>query len=171
MRQHGLFQRQHLVHHRLQLSATRRRELGSTSLGLGKPRPDLFRRVLGGQGGEEADLDPAAAHDGGAVLGHGHRGLKVVRGDDRVAAVLGRRPGLTEHRGALEDRPAGVHDIRCDDVVDERTPRRQAVGVSGGVARATGVLVFTLSGRRVSAITRFDDTVLARFGVPATLPG
>jgi RNA polymerase sigma-70 factor (ECF subfamily) len=40
-----------------------------------------------------------------------------------------------------------------------------------GVARATGVLVFTLSGRRVSAITRFDDTVLARFGVPATLPG
>jgi RNA polymerase sigma-70 factor (ECF subfamily) len=40
-----------------------------------------------------------------------------------------------------------------------------------GIARATGVLVFTLSGCRVSAITRFDDTVLPRFGVPATLPG
>jgi RNA polymerase sigma-70 factor (TIGR02960 family) len=40
-----------------------------------------------------------------------------------------------------------------------------------GAARATGVLVFTLSGSRVSAITRFDDTVLPRFGVPATLPG
>ena len=40
-----------------------------------------------------------------------------------------------------------------------------------GIARATGVLVFTLSGSRVSAITRFDDTVLPRFGVPATLPG
>jgi RNA polymerase sigma-70 factor (TIGR02960 family) len=40
-----------------------------------------------------------------------------------------------------------------------------------GTARATGVLVFTLSGNRVSAITRFDDTVLPRFGVPATLPG
>jgi len=40
-----------------------------------------------------------------------------------------------------------------------------------GVARATGMLVFTLSGSRVSAITRFDDTVLPRFGVPATLPG
>ena len=38
-------------------------------------------------------------------------------------------------------------------------------------ARATGVLVFTLSGSHVSAITRFDDTVLPRFGVPATLPG
>ena len=40
-----------------------------------------------------------------------------------------------------------------------------------GTARASGVLVFTLSGSRVSAITRFDDTVLPRFGVPATWPG
>ena len=39
-----------------------------------------------------------------------------------------------------------------------------------GIARASGVLVFTLSGTRVSAITRFDQTVLPRFGVPATLP-
>jgi RNA polymerase sigma-70 factor (ECF subfamily) len=35
-----------------------------------------------------------------------------------------------------------------------------------GTARASGVLVFTLSGSRVSAITRFDETVLPRFGVP-----
>ena len=40
-----------------------------------------------------------------------------------------------------------------------------------GTARATGMLVFTLSGSRVSAITRFDDTVLPRFAIPATLPG
>jgi molybdopterin biosynthesis enzyme len=40
-----------------------------------------------------------------------------------------------------------------------------------GIARADGVLVFALSGSDVSAITRFDDTVLPRFGVPATLPG
>ena len=39
-----------------------------------------------------------------------------------------------------------------------------------GTVRAVGVLVFTLSGSRVSAITRFDDTVLPRFGVPAVLP-
>lgn len=43
-------------------------------------------------------------------------------------------------------------------------------GPQSSTARATGVLVFTLSGSRVSAITRFDDTVLPRFGVPATLP-
>ena len=40
-----------------------------------------------------------------------------------------------------------------------------------GTVRASGVLVFTLAGSRVSAITRFDETVLPRFGVPATLPG
>jgi RNA polymerase sigma-70 factor (TIGR02960 family) len=40
-----------------------------------------------------------------------------------------------------------------------------------GTPRATGVLVFTLSGSRVRAITRFDDTVLPRFGVPSTLSG
>jgi hypothetical protein len=39
-----------------------------------------------------------------------------------------------------------------------------------GIACASGVLVFTLSGSHVSAITRFDDTVLPRFGVPTTLP-
>ena len=39
-----------------------------------------------------------------------------------------------------------------------------------GIACASGMLVFTLSGSRVSAITRFHDTVLQRFGVPATLP-
>ncbi len=40
---------------------------------------------------------------------------------------------------------------------------------SGGY-RAGGLLVFGLSGSRVSAITRFDSTVLPRFGVPARLP-
>jgi RNA polymerase sigma-70 factor (ECF subfamily) len=39
-----------------------------------------------------------------------------------------------------------------------------------GITRASGVLVFTFSGSRVSAITRFDETVLPRFEVPATLP-
>jgi hypothetical protein len=45
-----------------------------------------------------------------------------------------------------------------------------AVDPASGTARATGVLVFTLSGSRVSAITRFDDSVLPYFGVPGTIP-
>lgn len=39
-----------------------------------------------------------------------------------------------------------------------------------GLAHASGVLVFTLAGEHVCAVTRFDNDVLARFGLPRTLP-
>ena len=39
------------------------------------------------------------------------------------------------------------------------------------VLHANGLLVLTLAGDRVSAITRFDPSVLARFGLPRSLPG
>jgi RNA polymerase sigma-70 factor (ECF subfamily) len=39
-----------------------------------------------------------------------------------------------------------------------------------GVLHASGLLVITLSGRRVSAMTMFGTSVLARFGLPRTLP-
>jgi RNA polymerase sigma-70 factor (TIGR02960 family) len=35
---------------------------------------------------------------------------------------------------------------------------------------ANGLLVLTLAGRRICAMTRFDNSVLARFGLPRTLP-
>ncbi len=40
----------------------------------------------------------------------------------------------------------------------------------GGPMHALGLFVFTLSGERISAITRFDNSVLSRFGLPRTLP-
>ena len=40
-----------------------------------------------------------------------------------------------------------------------------------GLAHAGGILVLTLAGQRVSAITRFDPGILDRFGLPRTLPG
>jgi RNA polymerase sigma-70 factor (ECF subfamily) len=40
----------------------------------------------------------------------------------------------------------------------------------GEVGRATGLLVLTLSGSRISALTHFDNTVLPRFGLPRLLP-
>jgi len=40
-----------------------------------------------------------------------------------------------------------------------------------GVAHAAGLLVLTLAGHRISAMTRFDNSVLPRFGLPRTLPG
>ena len=45
-------------------------------------------------------------------------------------------------------------------------PRDEATGLY----RAYGMIVFTLSGDAVSAITRFDNSVLAHFGLPRTLP-
>jgi RNA polymerase sigma-70 factor (TIGR02960 family) len=38
-----------------------------------------------------------------------------------------------------------------------------------GVLHAEGVMVLTLAGRRISAIDRFDNSNLARFGLPRTL--
>ncbi len=40
-----------------------------------------------------------------------------------------------------------------------------------GAAHTVGLLVLTLSGTRISAMTRFDGSVLPRFGLPLTLPG
>jgi RNA polymerase sigma-70 factor (TIGR02960 family) len=42
---------------------------------------------------------------------------------------------------------------------------------AGGVRHAVGLLVMTVSGERVTEITRFDNTVLASFGLPRALPG
>ncbi len=39
------------------------------------------------------------------------------------------------------------------------------------IAHANGLLVLTLAGRQICAMTRFDNSVLARFGLPRTLPG
>jgi RNA polymerase sigma-70 factor (ECF subfamily) len=41
----------------------------------------------------------------------------------------------------------------------------------GGPSHAMGLLAFTLSGGRISAITRFDTVVLPYFGLPRVLPG
>ncbi len=38
-----------------------------------------------------------------------------------------------------------------------------------GLAHAFGLLVVTLEGERISAITRFDNAVISRFGLPRTL--
>jgi RNA polymerase sigma-70 factor (ECF subfamily) len=40
-----------------------------------------------------------------------------------------------------------------------------------GIRHGTGVLVLTLTGDRISAVTRFDNSVLPWFGLPASLPG
>jgi RNA polymerase sigma-70 factor (ECF subfamily) len=41
---------------------------------------------------------------------------------------------------------------------------------TGGPSHAIGLLTFTFAGDRISAITRFDTSVLPAFGLPRTLP-
>jgi hypothetical protein len=37
-------------------------------------------------------------------------------------------------------------------------------------AQGNGIMVFTLAGNKISAMTRFDTTVLPRFGLPRRCP-
>jgi RNA polymerase sigma-70 factor (ECF subfamily) len=39
------------------------------------------------------------------------------------------------------------------------------------IYHSNGILVLTLAGERISAMTRFSSSVLAHFGLPRTLPG
>ncbi len=39
-----------------------------------------------------------------------------------------------------------------------------------GIRHGTGVYVLTLAGDRICAMTRFDNSVLAAFGLPRSLP-
>jgi RNA polymerase sigma-70 factor (ECF subfamily) len=73
---------------------------------------------------------------------------------DRVAARAGRRVRLVPTRA--NGQPAFGHYIE-----DAHAP----------VGRFSGLLVVSFEGERISALTRFGDTgVLARFGLPRTLP-
>jgi len=40
-----------------------------------------------------------------------------------------------------------------------------------GLAHASGMLVLTMAGSRIRAVTGFDNSVLPLFGLPRTLPG
>jgi RNA polymerase sigma-70 factor (TIGR02960 family) len=63
---------------------------------------------------------------------------------------------------------------RCYRLVATRANRQPAFGAyvrdpRAGISHANGLLVVTLSGNRICCITRFDNSVLARFGLPRTL--
>ena len=60
-------------------------------------------------------------------------------------------------------------------LIPTRANRQPAFGLylrdpRAAIARANGLLVLTLAGDQISAITRFEPGVLPRFGLPRTLP-
>jgi RNA polymerase sigma-70 factor (TIGR02960 family) len=67
-----------------------------------------------------------------------------------------------------------AHD-RSYRLIPTRANRQPAFGVyvrdpATGVFRANGMLVVTLAGDRIRAMTRFDNSVIAKFGLPRRLP-
>ena len=60
-------------------------------------------------------------------------------------------------------------------LIPTRANRQPAFGVyvrdpATGIFRANGMLVLTLAGDRIRAMTRFDNSVIAKFGLPRRLP-
>ena len=60
------------------------------------------------------------------------------------------------------------------DLVPSRANGQPAFGAylrgSGGVSHGTGLIVLTLSGDRICAMNRFENSVLPWFGLPRTIP-
>jgi RNA polymerase sigma-70 factor (TIGR02960 family) len=61
------------------------------------------------------------------------------------------------------------------DLVPTRANGQPAFGAylraASGIRHGTGLLVLTLTGDRISSVTRFDTSVLPWFGLPRSLPG
>jgi RNA polymerase sigma-70 factor (ECF subfamily) len=61
------------------------------------------------------------------------------------------------------------------DLVPSRANGQPAFGAylraPGSIRHGTGLYVLTLSGDRICALTRFDNSVLPWFGLPRSLPG
>jgi hypothetical protein len=62
------------------------------------------------------------------------------------------------------------------DLVPTRANGQPAFGTylrapTGGIRHGSDLLVLTLSGDRICAITRFENSVLPWFGLPQSLPG
>jgi RNA polymerase sigma-70 factor (TIGR02960 family) len=84
--------------------------------------------------------------------------LEYIGRDDaaRFYQIVATRPG---RRRIVQTRANGQPAL----AVYSRDP-------TGDVFRATSLLVVTLAGQRIAAITRFDTSVLERFGLPRILP-
>jgi RNA polymerase sigma-70 factor (ECF subfamily) len=70
---------------------------------------------------------------------------------------------------------ASIMRRRTHDLVPTRANGQPAFGAylrapTGGIRHGTGLLVLTLTGDRICAMTRFDNSVLPWFGLPRSLP-
>jgi len=68
-----------------------------------------------------------------------------------------------------------IRQERTDELVPTRANGQPAFGTylrapTGGIRHGTGLVVLTLAGDQIGAVTRFDHSALAWFGLPRSLP-
>jgi RNA polymerase sigma-70 factor (ECF subfamily) len=95
---------------------------------------------------------------------------------DDVFMSMPPMPFEYESRDAVADFCARIFDSgRRFDLVPTRANRQPAFGAyvrdPNGVSHGTGLYVLTLTGDRICAMSRFENSVLPWFGLPRSLPG
>jgi len=153
----------------------------SVNSALKRARVNLHRHLPSGQGEPPPPADSPAeralvakfvrAYEAGDV-----EELVTLLTDD---AYISMPPIPLEYHGrdvvarfyATVFRPGGTYDLvptRANGQLAFGTYRR---ATAGGIRHGAGLLVLTLTGERVCAITRFDSDLLPWFGLPRSLPG
>jgi RNA polymerase sigma-70 factor (TIGR02960 family) len=158
--------------------------LGSTvesvNSALKRARASMERRRL-----VAADLEPPPARESpaeDAIVGRFVRAWESADLDalvslltDDVLMSMPPMPFEYEGRDAVARFCAGIFGSgRTFDLVPTRANGQPAFGAyvqaSDGTRHAVGVYVLALAGDRICALTRFENGVLASFGLPRTLP-
>ena len=100
--------------------------------------------------------------------------VSLLTGDAVITAALAGGAYVGPAAAARVFRAIFAQD-RSYRLIPTRANRQPAFGVyvrdpATGVFRANGMLVLTLAGDRIQAMTRFDNSVIAKFGLPRRLP-
>ena len=155
----------------------------SVNSALKRARVTLQRRLA--PIGEREPPPPPGSPDEQALVAKFVRAYQAGDVDGLVALLsadvcVSMPPIPLEYRG-LDDAARFTASVfragrRTYDLVPTRANGQLAFGAylrapTGGIRHGTGLLVLTLTGDRISAITRFDNSVLAWFGLPQSLPG
>jgi RNA polymerase sigma-70 factor (TIGR02960 family) len=153
----------------------------SVNSALKHARATLARRLPAG--GEDA---PPPAPDSPAEQALVARFVRAYQAGDVDALValltddvhVSMPPIPFEYHGldAVAQFYASIIDHRNYDLIPTRANGQPAFGTylhdpTSGIRHGTGLVVLTLTGNQISAITRFETGVLRQFGLPRSLPG
>jgi RNA polymerase sigma-70 factor (TIGR02960 family) len=153
----------------------------SVNSALKRARATLQRRQPSADGREPPPAPGSPAED--AIVAEFVRawqaadlGALVALLTDDVFISMPPMPFEYEGRDLVGRFCAGIFAVgRRFDLVPTRANGQPAFGAylrgPNGISHGIGLYVLTLSGGRICAMTRFENTVLASFGLPRSLPG